>query len=225
MPAPLPSFLAAAVPPRVSLGGRRIGPLTLGHCALLGVVRSPFAPFDRADAVEPTTGETSLAWYILTRPWTAARDGMDGRLARHLMRWHGIRSLVAGRDDASAMMSWIVAEASCPRHTRDRSAGEGSRGAHPLLILVDSLMRHHGMVWPTVLDTPVALAWHLHLSHWEEQGAIHISTAEEITALEAAQVDAATAAELAAWSATQAERRRTGRPYDPATDAPPQPRS
>lgn len=75
-------------PCRVRIGGRRLGPVTLGQLRLLECVASPFlfgGPISRADI--------ELALLILRRPW---------RLVRRLLPHPRLVSLLAPRLRASA---------------------------------------------------------------------------------------------------------------------------
>lgn len=162
------------IPSVVRLAGRRLGPLTLGHMVLLRRVGSPFHPLHEGDE-EPTVGQTALAWFILTRPWDEAADGINTRWGKLSISWFAIRR--AGRHilDADAISDWIASEAALPPFEKAEGGTEdGERGTPHELLLAQALADQWNTAWPEVLDVPASQANWLWLARWEERGVLKI---------------------------------------------------
>jgi len=221
-----PSFLRAVVPPTVRLGGRRLLPMTLGHAVLLRAIGSPFAPYP-ARSVErgagneiqaATRGDVSLARFILSRPWTVARDTMDRRRSRRATILWG---LLFARDwMVGALQKHVATEAAVPEF-EVLHQGEGRRGAELELVLLDSLIAR-GYHHDAALNTPLALAWWLHLARFDGEGTLRLAPVSEVPGSES-QVPGRKEYPpevMQAWGEAQQARAKQGRPYDAATDSP-----
>lgn len=151
-----------------------MGPLTIGHMVLLRRVGSPLHPLHSEDA-DPTVGQVALAWYILTRPWDEAAEGIGSRQGKLAISWFAIRR--AGRHilDADALSHWIDSEAALPEFEKAAGGSEdGERGTPHELLLAQALADQWHTAWPDVLDVAVAQANWLWLARWEERGVLTI---------------------------------------------------
>lgn len=162
------------IPSVVRLGGRRLGPLTLGHMVLLRRVGSPLHPLQASDA-EPSVGQVALAWYIVSRPWAEAARGISVRSGKWAIAWFTIRR--AGRHirDSETLTDWIASESALPEFEKaDTGSEDGDRGTPHELLLAQALADKWHIAWPDVLDVPVAQANWLWLARWEERGVLKI---------------------------------------------------
>ena len=142
---------------------------------LLRRVGSPLHPLHTGDE-EPTVGQIALAWYILTRPWDEAAEGISTRLGKLAISWFAIRR--AGRHilDADAISEWIMIEAALPKFkTAEGGGDDGERGTPHELLLAQALADQWNIAWPDVLDVTVAQANWLWLARWEERGVLTIN--------------------------------------------------
>jgi hypothetical protein len=102
--------------------------------------------------------------------------------------------------------------------------GEGRRGACLELVLLESLIAR-GYHHDAALDTPVALAWWLHLARFDGEGILRLSSPLRAVADAGSKVPgqghpAYVPEVLQAWGEAQQQRGRAGRVYDPLTDSP-----
>jgi hypothetical protein len=141
---------------------------------LLRRVGSPFHPLSQASE-EPTVGQVALAWYILTRPWEEAAEGINTRRGKFTVSWFAIRR--AGRHvlDGDAIFDWIASEAALPPFEKaDSGSDDGERGTPHELLLAQALADQWNTAWPHVLAVSVAQANWLWLARWEERGVLTI---------------------------------------------------
>ena len=164
------------VPTIARLAGRRLGPFTIGHLALLRRLGSPFNPLLTTTAdVDPSAGQVAMAWYVITRPWQEAAAGIGTRRGRLTIAWFTIRR--AGRHllDADIIEGWIDEEASLPAFEKaDGGSDDGQRGTPYELLLAQALAAQWNVPWPAALDVPVAQANWLWLARWEERNVLKI---------------------------------------------------
>jgi len=164
------------VPTIARLAGLRLGPLTLGHLALLRRLGSPFNPLLTTRVEEdPSAGQVAMAWYVITRTWQEAAAGIGTRRGRFTIAWFTIRR--AGRHllDADIIEDWIDSEASLPPFEKaEGGSDDGKRGTPHELLLAQALASQWNVAWPAVLDIPVAQANWLWLARWEERNVLTI---------------------------------------------------
>ena len=169
------------VPTVARFGGRRLGPLTIGHLLLLRRLGLPFHPLATSDdGEEPTAGQVAIAWYVITRPWMEAAEGIGTRSGRLEISLFTIRRAGRHHIDADTIGEWIDAEASIPpfdKVKRPNGDEDGERGTPYELLLAQSLASQWLVPWPAVLDVPVAQANWLWLARWEERNVIKIGGA------------------------------------------------
>jgi len=116
-----------------------------------------------------------MAWYVITRPWQEAADGIGTRRGRLSIAWFTIRR--AGRHllDADIIGGWIEGEATIPPFEKSEGGSDdGSRGTPHELLLTQALAAQWNVPWPEALDVPVAQAIWLWLARWEERNVIKI---------------------------------------------------
>jgi hypothetical protein len=210
------TFPGCVLPPTVRLGGRRLLPLTLGHAVLLEAVESPFAPGGEITQL-PGAGDNALAWWILTRPWQEARDGIDGRAARFWMWCYAQARRRFISEDSVVLIRWIAWSCKAPLFIKQRDGDGGERGTHPVLARCQTLSGNWGVPWPECLDVAWNTASILHLARWEEQGEIRVVNIEQHADGISRAEDPKQAAERQAWGeeiirAKQAGKTEKGNP-------------
>ena len=169
------------IPPVVRFGGRRLGPLTIGHLMLLRRVDCGLNPLSIEDGVrEMTVGDVALTWYIVSRPWQEARDGLGTARARVALWLFCIRFVGKHRAAGAALLEWMTGQCALPpfesrNHGSDNEESD-PRGTPHELILAQSVCRCWGLSWIEAKDLPVAEANWLLLARWEESQSVVISS-------------------------------------------------
>lgn len=206
-------FAECVIPPVVRLAGKRLHMVTLGHALLLERIGSPFAVTSPPDRL-PEAGDNALAWWILTRPWDEAANGIGGRLSRF---WTWCFTLARARvaaEDSVSILRWVKWSTTSPGFEPIRDADEEGEplGAHPVLIRAQAAASKWGVPYPAVLNLPWNVCCWLYLTRWEEAGAVRIVDLQELEAAFAEMRDPKRKAQLEDLARRVEERHRSENP-------------
>jgi hypothetical protein len=153
---PSQAYVEAVIPPRVTVMGVRLEPLTLGHVLLLQRVGSPYAPFVEADRA-PGVGDFLLALWICGQPWRRAARRLGTWRQALWMKWALFWCAVMRAPLLSrcAIFAAYLRENSRPPPFWHKLEGESATSGLPSLLAIRLALLEIGLASDEAWDTPL----------------------------------------------------------------------
>lgn len=165
------TYAEVMLPPRWTIGGYRLRPMTIGHALVLDRLESRFVIHDRG---EPGAGDVALLIWVCGRPWRWAWWLAGTWYFRRCLRRAAAACRMSGSQATAQAIGFLKWSFAGPE---ELDSGTGERlQSPPFALLKVGLMTTLGVSETEALDTPVARAvWDMAVAG-ERKGEVKMGT-------------------------------------------------